>query len=127
MGINESKQITVLNNNKKKSIGTLYIQNCNIMPLFSFMDYKIHRDINIVPIVAIDYSLTNLTFDNENKCIHTLKPGVRNDYISVISAVERAYKNISKFAMGYGMGAKIVKKYGQTSDCFSMTGNIFSP
>jgi hypothetical protein len=70
----DSKQLSVLNTKKSKSAGTLYIQDSSIKPIFSYMDYKIHRNVNIGPIIVIDYSLSNLTFD-DSKCIHTLKPG----------------------------------------------------
>jgi len=63
--------------------------------------------VNIVPIVVVDYSLSNLTFD-ENKCIHTLKEGAPNVYKDVIEALMGGYKNLSSFMMGYGIGAKTI-------------------
>jgi len=82
--------------------------------------------VNIVPIVVVDYSLSNLTFD-ENKCIHTLKEGAPNVYKDVIEALMGGYKNLSSFMMGYGIGAKTIPKWGDASDCFSLTGDIFNP
>jgi len=102
------------------------LQDCSIKPFFTFLDFKIHRKLNIVPIVVVDYSLSNLTFD-ENKCIHTLKEGAQNDYKDVIDSLIKGYRHISDYMMGFGMGAKTIPKKGEASDCFSLTGDIFNP
>lgn len=39
LNISDSKQISVLNHRKSKSVGTLYIQDCQIKPIFTYMDY----------------------------------------------------------------------------------------
>jgi len=91
------------------------------------MDFYLHRSINIVPIVVVDYSLSNLTFDDDRKCIHTLKPGMKNDYEDVLRALMSGYKHVSEFMMGFGIGAKTIPKKGEASDCLSLTGDIFSP
>lgn len=113
-------------NKAKKVIGNLMISEASIQPCFSFLDFKIHRGVNIVPIIAVDYSLSNLTFDDQ-KCIHSLKKGANNDYLTVIEHITNAYKNISSYMLGLGMGARTIPKKGETSDCFSLTGNIFNP
>lgn len=110
----------------KKVVGNLLLSESTIQPAFSFLDFKIHRGINIVPIIAIDYSLSNLTFDDQ-KCIHSLKKGANNDYISVIEHITNAYQNISTHMLGFGMGARTIPKKGETSNWFSLTGNIFNP
>lgn len=76
--------------------------------------------------MGIDFSLSNLTFD-EHKCIHSLKKGSPNDYIPVINAVENAYRHMCQKMIGFGMGARLVPKKGETSDLFAMNGNIFNP
>lgn len=60
----EKMQKEVLSKSKKL-VGTLLFSDGTIQPIFSYLDFKIHRGINIVPVVAIDYSLSNLTFDNQ--------------------------------------------------------------
>ena len=79
--------------NSKKLIGTLLFTEGTIQPIFTYLDFKIHLGINIVPIIAIDYSLSNLTFDDQ-KCIHSLKKGANNDYLTVIQHITNAYQNI---------------------------------
>ncbi len=36
---------------------------------------NIRNNLNIVPVIAVDYSLANLTFDEKGYCLHSLKPG----------------------------------------------------
>jgi hypothetical protein len=55
----------VLKNKFSKRVGQLLIADATIQPVFTFLDYKIHRSVNVVPIIAIDYSLSNLTFDEQ--------------------------------------------------------------
>ena len=50
---------------KGKSKGTLYLKNCSLRNFHSFLDLHIKNNLNIVPILGVDYSLANLTF-NEN-------------------------------------------------------------
>lgn len=126
LDIDSSKQISALNIKKSASIGTFYIQDCSIKPVFTFLDFKINRKINIVPIVVIDYSLSNLTFE-ANKCIHTLKEGADNVYKDVIYHLMDGYRHLSDYMMGFGIGAKTIPKRGEASDCFSLTGDIFNP
>lgn len=54
-----------LKNKSNKTVGNIIIGDATIQPVFTFLDYKIHRCVNIVPIIAIDYSLSNLTFDDQ--------------------------------------------------------------
>ena len=115
-----------LKNKSRKTVANLIISEALIQPCFSFIDYKIHRGVNIIPIIAIDYSLSNLTFDNQ-KCIHSLKKGANNDYIKVIEHITNAYKNISSHMLGYGMGARTIPKKGEISNLFALSGDIFNP
>ena len=39
--------------------------------------------------------LANLTFDENCYCIHTLKPGVPNDYIDALRKASRGFKYFS--------------------------------
>lgn len=58
---------------KDRVKGKLYIQNFTIRSHYSFMDLYIKNSINIVPVIAIDFSMANLTFDDKMYCSHTLK------------------------------------------------------
>ena len=47
--------------------------------------------LDIVPIIAIDFSLSNLTFD-ERKCIHSVNEDNQNEYRDLLTAVSKAYR-----------------------------------
>ena len=49
--------------NNKKVKGKFYLQNFSIKSHYSFIDLYIKNSLNIVPIIAVDFSLANLTFD----------------------------------------------------------------
>lgn len=119
-------QLNILKH-KKKLRGTLNIGNTTIQPIFSFLDYKIYLDINVIPVIAIDYSLSNLTFDTKKELIHTLKKDEENDYISILNHIVKVYQNLTPFIMGYGMGGKTLPKQQNASDIFALSGNMFNP
>jgi hypothetical protein len=58
---------------KKKVKGILKIKNCSLRNFYTFLDLHIKNGLNLVPIVAVDFSLANLTFDENCYCLHTLK------------------------------------------------------
>ena len=92
-----------------KIVGNITISDSTIQPSFSFIDFKIHRGINIVPIIVIDYSLSNLTFDDQ-KWIHSLKKGSINDYLTVIDHITNAYQNLCSYMLAFGIGARTIPK-----------------
>lgn len=57
----------------------------------SFLDLIANHMLEIVPIVAIDFSLSNLTFD-DRKCIHTVNEDNINEYRDLLTAVSKAYR-----------------------------------
>ena len=82
---------------------------------------------NIVPIIAVDFSLANLTFDETQYCIHTLKENAPNDYLDAIQATVKAFENYSRFYLPIGFGAKTLNQKDEespTCNLFSMTGDI---
>eukprot|EP00347_Sterkiella_histriomuscorum_P022325 403330878 len=80
-------------------------------------------------IMAVDFSLANLTFDENQYCIHTLKEGANNDYIVALRRIGRCFKYFSKFMLSYGFGARTVIQPGESNACnlFSMTGDFMDP
>lgn len=46
-----------------KSKGVLEIKNASLNKFNSFIDLYVKNSLNIVPIVAVDFSLANLTFN----------------------------------------------------------------
>lgn len=47
--------------------------------------------LEIVPIMAIDFSMSNLTFD-DRKCIHTVNEDNQNEYRDLITVVSKAFR-----------------------------------
>lgn len=47
--------------------------------------------LEIVPIVAVDFSMSNLTFD-DRKCIHTVNEDNMNEYRDLLIAISKAYR-----------------------------------
>ena len=105
----------------------MFLKNCSLRNFYSFLDLHVKNGLNLVPIVAVDYSLANLTFNENCYCIHTLKPGVPNDYIDALKKINRSFKFFSKFMLGYGFGARTVDGEGPACNLFSMTGDFMDP
>jgi hypothetical protein len=91
------------------------------------LELSVKNKLNLVPVVAVDYSLANLTFDENCYCLHTLKAGAENDYVEVLSHIQNAFAKFSKFHMGYGFGARTIPGDGPSSDLISMTGDLQHP
>ncbi len=60
------------------------VRICSLRKYYSFLDLHVKNGLNLVPIVAVDFSLANLTFDESCYCLHSLKPGQPNDYIDCL-------------------------------------------
>lgn len=60
---------------KNDNRGTFFVSNCSARRFYTFFDLRMRNQLNIVPIIGIDFSLANLTFDGLRPLIHTLKPG----------------------------------------------------
>ena len=74
-----------------KSKGQIMLSNCSLRNSFSFIDLVFKNNINLVPVVAVDFSLANLTFDENQYCIHTLKSGAPNDYLDCLKRISSTY------------------------------------
>ena len=79
-----------------------------------------------IPIIAVDCSLGNLTFDNL-KCMHHFDKMRPNFYIEALKAIEMKIKPFYSKLIAYGFGAKLVPKKSKPCDCFALNGNIFDP
>ena len=58
----------------------------------------------LVPMIGIDYSMANLTFD-ERKCLHSLNEDNPSEYRELVSTVSKAYKQMAPSTLFYGLGA----------------------
>jgi hypothetical protein len=81
-----------------------------------------------VPIIGIDFSLANLTFEAGRPLIHTLKPGEQNDYVDTLTSLFSAFSQYSRYTVAYGMGAKTLPgENNPTCQLFSLTGDYSDP
>lgn len=92
----------------------------------SFLDLIASQMLEIVPIISIDFSLSNLTFD-ERKCIHTVNEDNMNEYRDLLTAISKAFRQISPTSLFYGFGANSVAKKTEVSDLFIGTGDMLNP
>ena len=94
----------------------------------SFFQYCLTENFSIVPIMAIDFSLANLTFD-DNAALHRVKTGRPNLYIDVFTHLTRLIPAFSvPFCLPFGYGAKTnPKKINEASECFAISGDFFRP
>lgn len=53
----------VLLDEKGKEKGLIEMRNCSLRNFHTFLDLHLKNGLNLVPIVAIDYSLANITFN----------------------------------------------------------------
>jgi len=114
---------------KKKLKARMYLKGFNITSHYTFVDLYMKHALNIVPIVALDFSLANLSFDSDQKCIHTLKEGSPNDYIDCMTRVFKAFDAFSRQIMPIGFGARTLVDESEEPACalFSLTGDITQP
>ena len=90
------------------------------------MDLIADQLLELVPIIGVDFSMSNLTFDNR-KCIHSVNEDNPNEYRDLMIAVRQAYKLISPNSVFYGFGANAVTHVTEVSDLFSGTGDLLNP
>lgn len=66
--------------------GSLDVKHFKAVRCCTFFDLIFKNRLNIVPIVGVDFSMANLTMDDNSFCNHSLKQGT-NDYISSLKAI----------------------------------------
>ena len=82
--------------------------------------------LEIIPMIGIDYSMSNLTFD-ERKCIHSVNEDNPNEYRDLMQCISKAFKTMSPSTLFYGFGANSVPHMTEVSDLFSGTGDLLNP
>jgi len=114
-------------NEKGKERGIFKLKNCTVRNFYTFLDLYVRNNLKLVPVIAVDYSLANLTFDENGYCLHSLKQGQPNDYLDALRLVYRSFEKFSEFMMTYGFGARTVQGDGPACNVFSMTGDFTEP
>lgn len=92
----------------------------------SFLNLVADNILELVPLVGVDYSMANLTFD-DRKCIHTVNEDRPNEYRDLMQAITKSFKLISPSALFYGFGANSVTKVTEVSDLFVGSGDLLNP
>jgi len=110
---------------KNKKFGRVLVKNKTVEPILT-LGSILYSDLKIVPIIAVDCSLGNLTFDTL-KCMHHFDKNRPNYYIEALSAIESRVAPFYTKMLGYGFGAKVIPKKTRLSSCFALNGNIFDP
>ena len=82
-------------------------------------------DLRVVPIVGIDFSLGNLTFE-ENTVMHSTNPSKPNDYRSLLRMISHAYRNILNLPI-FGYGSKTNTFSTKTCHLFPLSRSIRNP
>ena len=127
----KSTYTVILSDKKGKPKARMFMRDFGIKSLCSFTDLYMKHSLNIVPVIAVDFSLANLTFDDMAQCtgtLHSLKETTPNDYTDALSTVSRIFRHFSRFSMPVGFGARTLKqKEGNACNLFSLTGEIVEP
>ena len=121
----------ILSDKKGKPRARLFVRDFGIKSLSTFMDLYTKHSLNIVPVIAVDFSLANLTFDHMAQCtgtLHSLKETAPNDYIEAIMTTSKIFRHFSRFSMPVGFGARTFQsKEGNACNLFSLSGDIMKP
>ena len=75
--------------------------------------------------IAIDFSLGNLTFE-ENSCLHSTNPNKPNDYRDLLQMLAGSYANILNLPI-FGFGAKTSPYSTKTCPMFPLSRSIRNP
>lgn len=126
---NTGRMSLFLLDEKNRYQGKLDISQCSARRHYSFFDLQLRCQLNIVPIIALDFSIGNIVETPEGLpgCLHTRKVGAENDYISALMAVSKSYSKYARFMLAYGVGARTQEGNGAAVDLCSMTGDFMDP
>jgi hypothetical protein len=121
-----SQKLFILDERNKLK-GTLEISQFQARRFHTFLDLVFRNQLNIVPIIGVDFSMANLTMNDASFCLHTLKPGAPNDYIEALKGLYESFSCFSNFKLAYGFGARTMERPDgslDACDLFSMSGDI---
>jgi len=106
----------------------LYLSKFMVKPHNTFVNIIKKVKLNIVPIFAIDFSLSNLALDGSQMVGHTLKKGITNDYYDCLNDLMELFKPYADYILPYGFGAKtIAREDVDTCHLFALTGDYEDP
>ena len=126
---NTGRMSLFLLDEKNRYQGKIEITQCSARRHYSFFDLQLKCQLNIVPILAVDFSIGNIVMGENGLpgCLHSRKKDVSNDYISAMTAISKSYSQYAKFMLAYGIGARTQKGNGGAVEICSMTGDFVDP
>lgn len=83
--------------------------------------------IHISPLVVVDFSLANLTFNSSNICEHTNNVTKPNQYRDLLLSICRSMYTSELFVPVFGCGAKTFPGSSTTTNIFPMSMNMSNP
>ena len=64
-------KLPLFNEGKQQQIGLISLKNIQCKRRTSFLDLIADQLLELVPIIGVDFSMSNITFDNR-KCLHSV-------------------------------------------------------
>jgi len=115
---------------ENKPMGTMCVSLFTARRYYTFFDLLFKNQLNIVPIIGMDFSMANLKMEDAS-VLHSLKPGVPNDYVDGLKGVNEAFAPYSNFFLSYGYGARTHTRGKKDSqdpcDLFATSGDFLNP
>lgn len=110
---------------KKKPLRVIFSGQCLLKRPVSVVQCIKTGDLRVVPIIAIDFSMGNLTF-GEDLSLHNTDPKVPNDYRDLLGMIAKSYANVTNLAI-FGFGAKTANALKKSTPMFPLTRSIRNP
>lgn len=126
---NTGRMVLFILDEKNRFQGKIEISQCSSRRHYSFFDLQLKCQLNIVPILAVDFSIGNIVETPEGLpgCLHSRKGGAPNDYTSALGVVSKCFSQYAKFMLAYGVGARTLPGTGEAVDICAMTGDFTDP
>ena len=99
------------------------INKTESISMFQFFSSKV---LKLVPMITMDFSQANLTFDDDI-CLHRTKAAKPKIYLKLINTFLKEFKSVSEdFLLAYAFGWKAIAGT-ETSDGLALSGDYFNP
>lgn len=82
-------------------------------------------DLRVIPLIAVDFSLGNLTF-TDNTCLHSTNFKKQNDYRDLIQLISHSFANVNNLPV-FGYGAKTNATAPKACSFFPLSRSIRNP
>ena len=100
-------------------------QDAKIARPLSVVNLFYRGDIRVVPIMALDFSMGNITHD-EGRNLHSTNPKKPNDYRDLMRMISQSYGNVLNLPI-FGYGAKTCNYSPKATAMFPLSRSIRNP